>query len=969
MYYISGWASSLLGLGCLIVEIHDHKTTQATVKETNADTTDGTKQVPFSIHNYNESITPSPYVPFPPRKRETQPRSDSIEPNKGNSSDQTDPPIKQESSTSGAETALPSQTSSVAKQPKIFTRVLHPTAQSRHRELSILATTPAPEPRNRRGGAAAREAATPATATLPTPLHAIPANSSHSRPGTAKRQKMQVEEKDMHDFEAIMLRSTEPPLFLEPAADFEDALSIMKSLAHPLHDHVPIKPQGRKRTHAELAADEAQAADEERTLLIMDERVRPSISAGTLRGGAATADGHAAAEDFQPTFARFKAFEDIRTRHQQEALEKLQREAKDRDEQKAQQQQLERQQKEQQDALRQEQLKQQQQLLQRHTQAQSMPQHMRTSNASMHQQMMQNLQAQQGQGQANSPLSQAQTPGPTSPDVASNGAAQNGGGMPMARNMSNQGGAGAGSPPRPPSAIPGQIRAGSVQPSHPSISRNGTPQVPQMTPLMPNGVPRGHMTPQHMNQGSPPPNGMQGTPMINMMGTPQLGQPTMQQQQAMLMNQQQQRRLAHAHGQSQAQAQTQPQAQMQGSPHMPNQNQISPQHAAMLQAQQQQQMANSLNIMQGTPTPGMNPQQAQAAALEYRRQAGAHTHARLMQLQRGQNPVQMPMQQPQQPNFSQGSPGMPFQGVPMAPSMSHNPSQQAQQVAQAQFISQQQAQQAAQQQQMGMHLQQQLGQNFVQQQAAQQQAVQQGGQPMLQLTTAQQQLLQRQELETRNAFLKRLAANNGGTLPPDAQRKWSEYLGVRRQQQMQQMRQMSLVNFQQNLQQAQQQLQQAGGPAVSPGQVLQNGMANANGLQAVNGMPNANMNTGMQQLAQFQYRQRLQAQSQKMGDAQRAMQQAQVHAQAQAQAMARLNGSQQGVDSQAMAQQLSQMGQMNGMMGMNGMQVPNGMVNGMQMPSGMSGGMPNGMPQMPQGIGNGMGNMGNMGNGMARPGG
>ena len=51
--------------GCLIVQVHDHRT--AAGKSSNGTTTfvGGLAIVPFSAHNWNEHITPSSYVPYP----------------------------------------------------------------------------------------------------------------------------------------------------------------------------------------------------------------------------------------------------------------------------------------------------------------------------------------------------------------------------------------------------------------------------------------------------------------------------------------------------------------------------------------------------------------------------------------------------------------------------------------------------------------------------------------------------------------------------------------------------------------------------------------------------------------------------------------------------------------------------------------------------------------------------------------
>jgi transcription factor SPT20 len=55
---------------CMIVEMHNFRNNGAKPKEEVASSSAGTGQPPFSVHNYNNFITPSPDVPYPTAKPE-----------------------------------------------------------------------------------------------------------------------------------------------------------------------------------------------------------------------------------------------------------------------------------------------------------------------------------------------------------------------------------------------------------------------------------------------------------------------------------------------------------------------------------------------------------------------------------------------------------------------------------------------------------------------------------------------------------------------------------------------------------------------------------------------------------------------------------------------------------------------------------------------------------------------------------
>ncbi|MCJ1467902.1 Transcription factor spt20, partial [Pseudocyphellaria aurata] len=292
--------------GCLIVQIQDHRSTSNSSASTNVPVAD--KHVPFSIHNHNDYLIPSPYVPYPqPKPSEGKGKETNNVSAAGGSSIEA---AKKGDVHESAEAQAP-------KEPKIFTTVLFSTPLSLNEEVLIYANTPDPRPNSRKQSQSSLSR-TPASATLPqppTPLSAMPPTPSTAGP-LAKRQKMLIGEKDIADFESKAIASTAAPLFLEPATSFEHAQTILERLSDPLHQGDPPPPKARKRTVAELAADEALAASEQRFMLIMDERLAPSISA--TAGKSASSDTEAGAL-FEPRFERFKTLEAIKANHRERA--------------------------------------------------------------------------------------------------------------------------------------------------------------------------------------------------------------------------------------------------------------------------------------------------------------------------------------------------------------------------------------------------------------------------------------------------------------------------------------------------------------------------------------------------------------------------------------------------------------------------------------------------------------------------
>ncbi|KAF2150791.1 hypothetical protein K461DRAFT_280807 [Myriangium duriaei CBS 260.36] len=597
--------------GCLIVEVHNHriKDVKTQKKVENAETSATT--IPFSIHNYNEHVTPSPYVPFP--RRAEEPPSKKLKHTPELEESEKDKKAKEEMP---APEIKPRKTN----EPQKYTTVLFPTDLSRHHELLFLASTPAPDPKARK---ASRDSATPQT---PSTTSAQAA----SRNGNGKPTKMLLEEKDVYTFEAEYLLSTEPPLQLGLAKDISEARKILNSLAHPLHSGSAPSTQSRKRTQADIAADDAQAAREEHKMLIMDERVKPSV--GTAAGG----DSQNASATLG--FTRFKTLETIKQRHEEKERQRKEDEARhslekrQADQQKKKAAEEAQQRKIAADAHQQQQ--QQQQLMMRQ---QAMKQHQQNQQLQQQISMAQNPQQQALQQQVamnhSSPIVRNQTPMMNSSPMTANASLLQGG-FPMQNSASNQG---VGSPLRPSSAMhhPSVGMARQVSQQQHS-SRNGTPQLAGATPHMANSVPidinRQMTATPRISNGSPAQN-MQGTPNTGMMNmaTPQMNGQTMTPQQIAFLQQQQVQRRALQ--------------QMQAS-------NMSPEQMQMQMRQQQMARANA----------NMNNQQNQYQQQMQRFQALA------MQNNQRQQQQQMQQQQPQV-HTPGGQPG----GEAMAHSASQNP--------------------------------------------------------------------------------------------------------------------------------------------------------------------------------------------------------------------------------------------------------------------------------------------------------
>ncbi|KAF3927022.1 hypothetical protein ABW21_db0203375 [Orbilia brochopaga] len=271
--------------GRLIVHIHDHRTSAKDVEGGNVKPKNDKL---FSLNKWNEHLTPSPFVPYPEEKL---------------------PEVKKEPTTNG--NMRPMEAEKGASKPleetrRIFKTVLHPTPASLHAEICLLALTPAVPPNAR--GRPASVAQTPAT---PSSAHPLTVSTNN------KPLPMILNDKTALTFEADYLLATGPSLVLTPAESPEHAAAIIEALKHPLHSR-PVPPKKtRKRTVKEMAVDEAKAAEEERLMLIMDERHLPSAIG-------ATDDGAVNSGGFEPSFKRWKALESIKQKYDEEKAKEKQ---------------------------------------------------------------------------------------------------------------------------------------------------------------------------------------------------------------------------------------------------------------------------------------------------------------------------------------------------------------------------------------------------------------------------------------------------------------------------------------------------------------------------------------------------------------------------------------------------------------------------------------------------------------------
>lgn len=712
--------------GCLIVEVHDHKSV-AVEKEDEARPTSRSKQdVPNSIHKYNRFVTPSPNRPFPKDAGIVNSNAKNLD------VEQKEKPAGLgEQGNSSASSSPQAQKTKTPSKPKIYTLVLFPTQLSRQADIALRACNPRHTGQDGTNGVPP----TPSAVVPPTPT-----GSSMPPPAKrVKRERMELDSGNIHAAEGAMLLATLPPLDLEPTKDAAGTIRKLEeqaaAVAHRFQD--PPKPKTRKRTVAEMAADEAHAAETERFLLALDDRNGQGSS--SVPGG----EGQQPAAPFDPTFERFKKLEEIKREHAEKAKqEKIKAAEKERQVQEMKAQQAQQLQQQQQAAAAAEESRRREQAAAQHAQQEEASKRMQMQQQ---QQQLQNMHRMQAQAKAAAVAAAQQTMASGSQNVHShpmpngqiNGvpvslpvSAPNGiqarlqggmsqpaasspmvrqstpqnmsspmvGGVPMQPSGSNMG---AGSPARPPSVQPGMsapmaisMSARGSQQSHPS----GTPRMPHATPNMAHATPMSRAqlsnTPR-MTQASPPPNMMAPQMTPGMMANAQQAMGNMPQNPNMSV---------HA-------------AQM-----------LAMQQRAQAQAQAQQQQLMMQNAMNGN-----SQQQAAQQAMQARFIAAQQEKVRAGQMGQmmAQNPqmlaqMQMRAMQQQQANQVQMPPG---NGPNMVNGGNFANAQQQQaamlrQMQQRQQIIAAQQQQQQQQQQQG-HPQQMMGGQAGQQLNAAQQAAQQ----------------------------------------------------------------------------------------------------------------------------------------------------------------------------------------------------------------------------------------------------
>jgi transcription factor SPT20 len=530
---------------CLIVELNDYRSNGAKPRDdTNSLGDSGTSA--FSIHNYNSFITPSPHAPYPSSNK-----SDA-------KSKQAEAQAKEAENKEDKENMpAPAQNGVVQKQvvkPKTWTVVCFPTPQSHQADMQLLASTPLPDlAALKRMQAAGRGAGMP-----PTPMTAVPPTPTFPTGPSPKRQKMVLDDTNIYEFESEFYNATCPKLHLEPTKSFQESLALMDAMTHQNNKNEPPARKTRKRTTAELQADEAEAAATQRFMLAGDEQ--QAHMATTATGGD---EGTVRAAANTQNFSRLKTLANIKANHEEADRRKKEEDARvaqakrqaqiEAEAQKRRDMESNRQQAElheRQALLLRQQAAQQQQLQQNEalraaTQAQQM------ANATAAQM---NLTPQSATQPQFSPAVRDGTPmTAAAASPRTNGQANHPmGGTPMVATASNHAIV---SPARPPSAISHQQMARSASQQQ-NLSRTGTPQIVQGTPVMNAAMPNRNMTPTpiRMGQGSPSMS-MQGATPI-MMHTPQPGQNMTPEHLQQLQNQQamQQRMLQQQHMQQQPNA-------------------------------------------------------------------------------------------------------------------------------------------------------------------------------------------------------------------------------------------------------------------------------------------------------------------------------------------------------------------------------------------------------------------------------
>ncbi|TQS36799.1 hypothetical protein Golomagni_02741 [Golovinomyces magnicellulatus] len=297
---------------CLIVQIHDHKSL-ASSQPPERDKSPKPKQVLFSILNHSPYCTPSPYAP---QEAQKTPKNEISLADKTNTDD-TEQHEKNDIPSSAATNPGPLK-------PKILTVVLHPTPLSRFVDLAIKAAETLCTEDTSSNQQEKKKIATsvPANSTVSVPL--TPQASMAPPAKRVKKSKVNLDSNHIYSLEAQIKLATTAPLFLEPVSNAFESAALLECLTHPMHEEKPPAPKIRKRTVAEMAADEAFAAEQERYMLLLDERI--SSSAVTVPGGIASAstDDQSGGIVFEARFERFKLIETIRSQYEaNKRLEKI----------------------------------------------------------------------------------------------------------------------------------------------------------------------------------------------------------------------------------------------------------------------------------------------------------------------------------------------------------------------------------------------------------------------------------------------------------------------------------------------------------------------------------------------------------------------------------------------------------------------------------------------------------------------
>ncbi|KAF9695418.1 hypothetical protein EKO04_006374 [Ascochyta lentis] len=520
--------------GCLIVEVHNYHSNTAKPKD-NADGAADDSKTAFSIHNNNNFITPSPYGTHPNAKPDPKANGAAAQAKEaGNKEDKENMPAP---APNGASQKQP------ASGPIVTTVVLFPSTQAQLSDMSILATTPATDVAALKRMQAGRGAGMP-----PTPLTAVPPTPTFPAGPSPKRQKMMIDDSNVHEFEAELLNATCPKLYLNPTKSFAESVALIDAMTHPNNKNPPPERKTRKRTTAELAADEADAQNLQSFMLAGDEQ-QATLNTTTAGGD----EGAVRAAANTMSFARFKTLASIKANHEEADRRKKEEDARQAQAKRQAQMESEAQKRRDMEANRQqaEVQEQRQQLLARQ---QAQQQQMLQQSQMQQNEALRAAQAAQMSSAAAAQISQtpqSATQNQFSPSVRQNTpmtaaaasprvggqAAHPMGGTPMVATASNHAIA---SPARPPSSISHHPMARTASQQQGSMSRTNTPQMMQGTPVMNSAMPNRNMTPTpRMNQGSPSLQVQGATPI--MMQTPQSQNMTPEQMQALQAQQNQQR--------------------------------------------------------------------------------------------------------------------------------------------------------------------------------------------------------------------------------------------------------------------------------------------------------------------------------------------------------------------------------------------------------------------------------------------